>query len=422
MNRDLNNLLLALGNDMGRPDFWWQIAVLLLCIGLAVLIDRQMRKRAADLGERGLRLGEGGLKRLVFPVSAVVLILLARGLLRPHPVNLLSIALPLMGSLAVIRLVFFVLRFSFASATWLATFERLFASIAWSVVAMHIVGWLPDVVNFLDTTGFHVGKQWISLLLLIQGGVTVFFSLLLALWLGGAVDVRLAQAQGLDGNLRLVFSRLSKTLLLLVAVLVSLPMVGIDLTTLSVFGGALGVGLGLGLQKVAANYVSGFIILLDRSIRIGNIISVGVDRGEVTRITTRYTVLKSLTGVESIVPNELLMGSVVQNESLSDRRVRIPIPVQVAYNSDLDLCLELLVSAARTESRVMADPPPLGLVTAFADSGINLELGFWINDPEQGTGLLKSNIHRAIWRAFKQHGIEIPFPQREVRLLGNPAQ
>ena len=417
MNHDLNNLLYALDNDLGKPDFWWQVLALLLCLGVALLVDRQMRKRSLALGELGLTVGEGGLKRLVFPLVALVLVFAARYLLRPHPANLLSIALPLLGSLAVIRLVFFVLRLSFATATWLASFERLFAFLAWSVVALHILGLLPDVINALDSTGFHAGKQWISLWLLIQGGVTVFFSLLMALWLGGVVDVRLNQTEGLDGNLRLVFSRLAKALLVLVAILVSLPMVGIDLTTLSVFGGALGVGLGLGLQKVASNYVSGFIILLDRSIRIGNMISVGAERGEVTRITTRFTVLRAGNGVESIVPNEVLMGSVVQNESLTDRRVRVAIQVQVAYGTDLERCLDLLTTLARGEARILAEPPPLALVLAFADSGINLELGFWIQDPELGTGLLKSNLNLAIWRAFREAQIEIPFPQREVRML-----
>jgi small-conductance mechanosensitive channel len=225
----------------------------------------------------------------------------------------------------------------------------------------------------------------------------------------------------LDGNLRLVLSRVMRSLLVLVAVLLSLPLVGIDLTTLSVFGGALGVGLGFGLQKVASNYVSGFIILLDRSIRIGNVIAVGNDRGEVTRITTRYTVLRAPNGVEAIVPNEALMGSVVLNESLTDHLVRVAVTVQVAYSTDLEQAMNLLVQAAKAQSRVLADPAPMALVTAFADSGINLELGFWIADPEAGTGGLKSDIHLAIWRSFKAANIEIPYPQREIRVIGGNA-
>jgi small-conductance mechanosensitive channel len=224
-------------------------------------------------------------------------------------------------------------------------------------------------------------------------------------------------AQGVDANLRLVLARLVRALLILLAVLIGLPLVGIDLTTLSVFGGALGVGLGLGLQKIAANYVSGFIILLDRSIRIGNLIEVQAQRGIVTRITTRYTLLRGQTGVEVIVPNEMLVGSIITNETLSDPKVRLATQVQVAYGTDLERALAILVAAARVQPRVLVDPPTKGFVTAFAESGINLEVGYWIGDPEDGTMQIKSDTLLAIWKAFKAEGIEIPFPQREVRML-----
>jgi small-conductance mechanosensitive channel len=240
---------------------------------------------------------------------------------------------------------------------------------------------------------------------------------LVALWLSSAIESRLYAAAKLDNNLRAVLVRLSRALLIALAVLIGLPMVGIDLTTLSVFGGALGVGLGFGLQKIASNYVSGFILLLDNSIRIGNIITVGADRGEVTRITTRYTVLKNLSGVEALVPNELLVGSVVQNESYSDPKVRVALPVQVSYDSDLERAMAIMAAAAKAQARVLAEPPPAVLLKDFADSGINLELGFWVADPELGVGVLRSDINLAIWGEFKQAGISIPFPQREVRIL-----
>ena len=176
----------------------------------------------------------------------------------------------------------------------------------------------------------------------------------------------------------------------------------------------------IGLQKIANNYVSGFIILLDRSIQLGNLISVAGERGQVTRITTRYTVLKGMTGVEAIVPNEVLVSSVVLNESLSSPQVRVSLPVQVSYDSDLEQAMSLMAEAARVQRRVLADPPPQAFVHAFADSGINLELGFWIADPQEGTSQVRSDINLAIWRAFKAAGIEIPFPQREVRLMVTP--
>jgi small-conductance mechanosensitive channel len=403
--------------DLREPDLAWQLLALAACLLLAKLGERLVRGRQIGAG-RAWELGHGGLMRIAFPVFALMLVLLARPLAQQWlHVSLFSLALPLLASLAVIRVVFYVLRLSFIGATWLAQFERVFALLVWAIVALYITGLLPDVIRVLDSVSFNAGKQKLSLWHLLQGIAAVLVTVLVALWLSSAIEARLNAAVGLDNNLRAVFARLSRALLILLAVLIGLPMVGIDLTTLSVFGGALGVGLGFGLQKIASNYVSGFIILLDNSIRIGNIITVGSDRGEVTRITTRYTVLKNLAGVEALVPNELLVGSVVQNESYSDKQVRIALPVQVSYDSDLERAMAVMAAAAGAQPRVMGDPAPAVVLKEFAESGINLELGFWVADPEKGVGGLRSDINLAIWREFRQAGISIPFPQREIRIL-----
>ena len=417
-NGPLGSLLADLWGDLQQPDVIWQVAVLACCLGVAWLVGHVVRRREVGEGAMAWQLSQRGLKRLAFPLSALVLVLLARIVMsRWHHVNLLSLAVPLLASLAVIRAVFFVLRHSFRGP-WLTSFERSFALLAWSVVALHITGLLPDLIDFLEGIGFTVGKQRLNLWLILQGLFTVLATLLVALWLGSAAEARLMATPGLDSNLRTVLGRLIKAVLIVLTVLVGLPMVGIDLTTLSVFGGALGVGVGLGLQKIAANYISGFIILLDRSIRIGDLIAVGQDRGQVTRITTRYTVLKGMTGVEVIVPNEVLVGSVVQNESFSDTQVRLALPVQVAYGSDLEQAMAIMVEAAMAQPRVLADPRAKAFVMAFADSGINLELGFWVGDPEEGVQQLRSDINLSIWRGFQVAGIQIPFPQREVRVIG----
>jgi small-conductance mechanosensitive channel len=206
-------------------------------------------------------------------------------------------------------------------------------------------------------------------------------------------------------------------LLVVVAVMIALPLVGIDLTVLSVFGGALGVGLGFGLQKVASNYVSGFIILLDGSIRIGDLVSIDTRQGTITKITARYVVLKLGDGTEAIIPNEALISSTVLNLSHSDRLLRVPINLQVAYGTDLELATTLLRGTVEGESRVLADPEPLVYVKSFQDNGIELELAVWIKDPEEGTLGLKSSLNMKIWRSFTDHGIEIPAPRRTVHLL-----
>ncbi len=412
-------LLHDLWLDLQQPAVLWQVAVLALCLGLAWLVARAVRRTTGELQDA--QFGKRGLKRLAFPLAALVFVLVARPLLQQwHSVNLLKLAVPLLGSFAVIRAMMFALRYGFPRAAWLASFERVLALVVWSVVALHITGLLPEIAESLDAIHFAIGKQKLSLWLILQGTVAVLATLLAALWLGGLAEQRLMAAAGLDGNLKLVFARLARAGLVLLAVLVSLPLVGIDLTALSVFGGALGVGIGFGLQKIAASYVSGFVLLLDRSIRLGNVITVDKYNGEVTRITTRYTVLRSPTGVEAIVPNEVLVGSVVMNETYTNSRVRHVVAVQVGYGVDLERAMALMVEAARAQPRVLAAPALQAFLVRFADSGMDLELGFWIEDPEAGVLGIKSDINLAIWRAFRREGIDIPYPQREVRVLNAP--
>jgi small-conductance mechanosensitive channel len=421
----IENLLVELWKDLQDPDVVWQVGTLLLCLGIAWAAGHYLglrRDAPPGVESRVARLGRGGLRRVAFPLIALSLVLVARSALRQwHHVNLLNLAVPLLISLAAIRIVVFGLRQAFVPSGWLAAFERTFALGVWMIVALHIVGLLPELIEWLESITFSVGKQSLSLWLVLQGIATVLGTLLVALWVSSIVEGRLMRTEGLDSNLRVVFLRLSKALLMMVAVLIGLPLVGIDLTTLSVFGGALGVGLGLGLQKIASNYVSGIILLLDRSIRIGDMIAVDTHRGKVTQITTRYTVVQGLNGVESIVPNELLVGSVVQNECYSHPRVSVGQSIPVGYGTDVERAMLILVEAAKGHWRVLKDPAPAAFLASFGDNGINLELGYWIADPENGTLGIKSDINRAVWREFGEAGIEVPFPHRELRLLSRSA-
>jgi small-conductance mechanosensitive channel len=411
-------LLSELQADFASADFVWQVVTLLVCLGLAMVIARWWRRRR----EEGVcRLGDAS-SRLAFPLIALVLIGIALVALRPFiPVNLLRVALPLLASMAVVRGVVFVLRQAFPSATWLAAWERIIAAVVWGWLALYLTDLAPHVIDALEQVAFTVGKQQLNLWMILRGLITVFFTVVAALWVAGLVERRLMGMEHVDSSLRMVGIRVSKALLTVFALLTSLSLAGIDMTALSVFTGAMGVGLAFGLQKIASNYVSGFIILLDRSIRIGNIIQVGADVGQVTQITTRFTVLKHPGGTEFIVPNEVLIGTTVQNQTYSSNSLRLTTLVGVSYDSDLDLVMRLMVEAARSQERVLSDPPPKVFLTQFADSSINLELGFWIADPENGRGNVTSDINLAIWRLFKQHNIEIPFPQRDVHLINAPA-
>jgi small-conductance mechanosensitive channel len=227
-------------------------------------------------------------------------------------------------------------------------------------------------------------------------------------------------AESLNVNLRVMLAKLGQALLILAAVMVVLPAVGIDLTLLSVFGGMLGVGVGFGLQKIASNYISGFIILMDRSVNIGDLVTIDQHTGQLTKMTARYVVVRSLTGQEALIPNEAIIASTVINHSYSDPRVRLALPIQISYQSDLDTAMRIMEDAALHQARVLKDPRPGALILQFADSGIDLELGVWIEDPQEGTLGLRSEIYLEIWREFKKQHIEIPYPQREVRILGTP--
>lgn len=399
------------------------IAVCLLLAGFLTRLIKRRQRAKTDYDNLGAaaRLGVDGFHRLLFPLTGIGTLAAARalyGALHQPPV-LMHLVIAMLVAMGVIRMTVYALRQVFSPAGWLSTFEFLIGLTIWTAWALHALDILPEVIDWLDHQQVALGKQKLSLWALMQGGAWVLVTLIGAIWLSGSVERKLMRAP-LDSNLRIVLARLSKVALMFLALMITLPLVGIDLTALSVFGGALGVGLGFGLQKIMANYVSGFIILLDRSIRIGDLISVGADRGQVQQITTRYTVLRSPSGVQSIVPNETLISSVVQNEGLSDREVRMAITVQVGYADDVERALVILEECARVHERVLPEPAPRAFLHSFGDSGINLELGMWITDPENGTLGIRSAVQLEILRRFRAENIEIPFPQREIRVL-NPA-
>lgn len=413
-------LLSEIVQDLQHPDLVWQFAVIAVAVLCGWLAERAVQQRQVHEGRRAVQVGRRGLKRVVLPLVALTIVGIALlAMQHHHHVNLLRLAMPLFASLALIRTVFFVLRLTFSHSAWLASFERVFATLAWSVVALHITGFLPDLIDLLESASFKAGSQQLNLWVILQGIVAIAIALLLSMWAGSLIEARLLAAQTLDTNLKVVFARLARAALLLLAIMLSLPAVGIDLTALSVFGGAIGVGLGLGLQRIASNYVAGFIILLDRSIRLGNTISVGTEKGKVTRITTRYTVLRSGNGTDSLIPNETLIGTTVQNEGDQQYSVRHQVNVQVAYQSDLNDVLKRLTMLAAQHPDIPRSPEPQALVEAFADSGINLLLYFWLDNPETGAAKVRSDLLLAIWADFRAAGIEIPYPQREIRMLSS---
>jgi small-conductance mechanosensitive channel len=418
-----------LWQDLRDPRILWQVFALALCLALAWWLAARCKAwlggRLSARAARGNAVGRplefvgGGFNRLLFPFLALCLVLLGRIVLeRFQHANLLHVAAPLLVAFVAIRALVYLLRNVFSASGALATGERWIALAVWMAVALHFTGFLPELAAALEQMALPVGREKVSLLAVAQGVFAVALTLLVSLWASALIDERLMAAESLDMSLRVVLGRFAKALLVLVAILVSLGLAGIDLTVLSVFGGALGVGLGLGLQRIASNYFSGFIILLDRSIRIGDIITVDKYSGTVTLISTRYTVLKAMDGTEAILPNEMLVNSAVTNLSFTTRENRLAIQLAVAYDSDLATVRQVMLEAAAGHARVLAEPAPGVLLRQFGADGLELELGFWIRDPEAGSGNVRSELNFAIWEGFKAHGIEIPYPQREVRWRG----
>lgn len=423
----LFELLQAIEEGLNRPAFLWQLLVLGVALIGGALAARWMQgrieQRLMHLREKNVRpdvlqFSVEGVRRLVFPATVLVLLLAGVAALRlteQHDERLLRLALLLFVALAAIRFGVYVLRRVFVHSAWLQAWERSLAALIWIAVALHATGLLGDTVQLLERVVLPLGRQRISLWVVVQAVTFVAVTVLGALWLGSVLEARLLQAQSLERNVRHVLARLTKAMLLVLAVLVALASVGIDLTVLSVFGGALGVGLGLGLQRIASNYVSGFILLLERSLRIGDMITVDQFSGAVTHINTRYTVLRAMDGTETIVPNEMLVSNAVKNLSYSDRRVQLELKVSISYEAELNAALDALVRAAQVPDRVLKDPAPGAYVVGFGADGIDLKVQFWIADPENGRLSVTSEVARAAHANLRAAGICIPYPQRELR-------
>ena len=422
----LSNILTDFWSDLRESDVIWQIGTVATCLVVGWLVSRGLRTMltSRQMHLRVVRLGVESFTRVLSPLMSLGLIALAKPLLaKHHHINLLRLAIPLVASFALIRLAFYILRRIFARSgrvgSALLLFEKVIAVLVWVGVALYITGVWPDLIQMMDDVVVPIGRYKTSVLAIVQALISVIVTLVLALWIGALLEERLMQVDTMHSSLRTVVARLGRALLILIAVLVSLSLVGIDLTVLSVFGGALGVGIGLGLQKIIGSYVSGFVILLERSLAIGDMVTVDKYYGRVTQINTRYTVIRSLDGVETVVPNDMLISGPVQNYSLSDRALRLASHVSVSYDSDLEAVLVLLEQAAATVTRVSAEPPPAAVLIKFGADGLELEIGFWIADPENGKTNVLSEVNMAIWRTLKLHDIRVPFPQREMRITSD---
>jgi len=415
------NLLGEWLKTINQPAIWLQAGIVLVSLILASLVARflggLLAGKASEQPAPSIKtLTLKTAQRILFPLTALLLVLIMRGVLAAlnQPIALLKIATPLLLSLAGIRLLVYILRKGFTVTPALKAWENIISTLIWVVVALYLLDWLPGIMETLDSLAFRIGASRISVLSVINFIILSAILFTLAMWLSSYVERRVRSSKHLSASLQVGLAKFLKFFLIALAILVALDAVGIDLTALTVFGGALGVGLGFGLQRITSNFISGFILLFDRSIKPGDVISIGDKFGWVQELRARYIVVMDRDGVETLIPNENLVTTDVINWSYSNPNVRLKIPVSISYGDDPEQALKLLDEAARHCNRVLTDPPPVSRLMEFGDNGILLELRIWINDPQNGLSNVRSDLNLAIWRLFKQAGITIPFPQRDV--------
>ncbi len=399
-----------------QPSALIELAVVVACALLAWLAVRTASRVRGSRETPSIFFGERVFDGVLFPLLLLLFTYAAQAVMTQLlPLAVFRLAVPAFLALAMIRMGVKVLQAAFKNAPVVRALERTFSWLAWFALVLWVSGLLPVILEELDGITWKVGESTLSVRTLLEGVLTAGVVLLIALWISAAIESRLLRsATGGELSLRKAISNATRVALMFVGLILALSAVGIDLTALSVLGGAIGVGVGLGLQKLVASYVSGFVILAERSVRIGDNVRVDTFEGRITDIRARYTVVRALSGRESIVPNEMFIGNRIENLSLADTRVLQSTVLSVSYDSDVELVMRLLNEAALAQKRVLTDPGPGVNLTNFGADGLEFTLNYWMNDPENGQQNLRSLVNLAVLASLRANGIEIPFPQRVI--------
>ena len=424
----LNGALPAWLDSLARPAVGWQAGVVALCLLAAWLAHRhfggRMQRNPAPDGRSRWRAALAGSSgHMVFPLALCATLLVAWGVFGALrlPRALLWLVLSLAAAFGLVRLAVYLLKRAMKPGPLLRASENFIVAIIWIGLALYLLDWLPLVLRALDRASIEIGTARISALAVLNAVLIGLVVMLLALWLARLVERTVMASEHLSASLRIGISKAAKLALLVLAAVVVLQISGVDLSALAVVGGTVGLGIGLGLQRIVSNFLSGFILLAERSVKPGDVITVedqsGSRYGWVHELRARYIVIRDRDGVDTLVPNENLIINPVINWSYGGNSIRLKLPVRISYEDDPVQAMALLVQSAAGHQRVLEEPEPAARLMGFGTDGIELELRVWITNPEHGVNNVRSEINLAIWRAFKRHGVTIPFPQREVRII-----
>ena len=384
-----------------------QIVFLLLLFGVSTILSKKYKNMLLNVIPDSFKLKDtlGKLFRLIIYTILLWLYILISSLL-DFPHYTVIIVANLLTAWVIIKLLSELIKNELLS--------RIFSILIWTIAALHVIGIYDEIVNILNKISYKSGNINISLLMIIKGILTLFIFLWIAMKLASYSEKKIKKISTLTPSIKVLLNKILKFVIFTAVILITMSSLGIDLTALAVVGGAVGVGVGFGLQKIVSNFISGIIILLDKSVKPGDVIEIDEVYGKIKSIGLRYISVLTLDGKEYIIPNEDLITKTVINWSYSNNLVRTSVSVGVSYNSDVQKAMELLEKAINGIDRILTSPEPRIFLNEFADSSVNIEIKFWIKDPENGINNIKSQVNKNIWKLFQENDIEIPFPQQDI--------
>jgi small-conductance mechanosensitive channel len=415
---------------LSSPQMLAQLLAIAVVLTIALLAGQtarsRSRRRAPSIFPWRQEMLEG-LLRLTPALTALVLLLVLRAIYAALGVatDALDLTMQLALGLLVVRGGVYIIGLMLGPRSWLHNWEPQVTLTIWLAFVFHLIGWFSAVREQLDNIDLLPGNSHFSLWSLLKGLVVVTGFVLVCSLISRAIEQRVMKLSSVALSTRVGITKFTRFFLISLGILLGINAAGVDMTALTLLTGAIGIGLGFGLQAITSNFVSGFILLLDKSIKPGDVISFtgltgtsSENFGWVQELRGRCVVVRDRDGIETLVPNQNLITSTVINWSYSDRKIRLKLPVRISYRDDPELALELLLRAVEGNARVLHEPPPVGRLMQFSDHGMDLELRFWIADPQNGVNNVRSDVNRSIWRLFRDAGVTIPVAQHEVRLVG----